>query len=96
MSMTCEKCGGHTTRLIIHEPAKQLWCEPCKAETRGERADAPSVVGDEIPGGFLQEHFGHTPEVFYSKKAMAARAKELGLLPFVRHKDGDKHVARWV
>jgi hypothetical protein len=52
--------------------------------------------GDEIPGGFVQENFGNTPEVFYSKKAMAARAKELGLLPFVRHVDGDKHVARWV
>ncbi len=57
---------------------------------------APSVIGDDIPGGFVQEHFGDKPEVFYSKKDMARRAKELGLVPFVRHVDGDKHVSRWV
>lgn len=53
-------------------------------------------IRDEFVGGFVQEHFGPTPEVFYSKSAMARRAKELGLEPMVRHVDGDKHVSRWV
>lgn len=60
-----------------------------------------SVVGDDIPGGFTQEHFGHEPEVFYSKQAMARRAKELGLESFVRHvgeqgSDKSKHTQRWI
>ena len=55
------------------------------------------VSGDEIPGGFVQENFGPTPEVFYSKREMARRAKELGLEPMVRNAGPlDKHVPRWV
>jgi hypothetical protein len=60
-----------------------------------------NVISDSIPGGFVQENFGPTPEVFYSKKEMARRAKELGLVPFVRHvgeqgSDKSKHTSRWV
>lgn len=56
-----------------------------------------TVIGDDIPGGFVQENFGDQPEVFYSQKAMDKRAKELGLVPFVRHAGPhDKHVSRWV
>jgi hypothetical protein len=49
----------------------------------------------------VQENFGPTPEVFYSKKAMARRAKELGLMPFVRHigengTDKSSKTTRWV
>jgi hypothetical protein len=94
--LKCEKCHCETRRLIIHEPAKQLWCDACKAETRGPFTQASAVIDDTIIGGFLQEHFGHTPEMFYSKKAMAKRADELGLRPFVRHTDGDKHTSRWI
>lgn len=59
------------------------------------------VIGDEIPGGFVQENFGHTPETFYSKRAMARRAKELHLEPFVRHvgtpgSDKSPHTSRWI
>jgi hypothetical protein len=59
------------------------------------------VIGDEIPGGFVQENFGHAPEVFYSKKEMARRAKELGLIPFVRHvgtqgSDKSDKTSRWI
>lgn len=55
-----------------------------------------NVNGDEIPGGFVQENFGPTPEVFYSKSDMARRAKELGLQPMVRWAgEHDKHVSRW-
>jgi hypothetical protein len=55
-----------------------------------------SAVGDDIPGGFVQEHFGDQPETFYSKKAMLARADELNL----RLRDqwagpGDRHLSNW-
>jgi hypothetical protein len=42
------------------------------------------VEQDSIIGGFEQENFGDQPEVFYSKKAMLARADELGLQPYVK------------
>ncbi len=83
--MICERCY-QSTEVGEHGQYK------CPLEPRRGVA----VIGDEIPGGFTQEHFGHQPEVFYSKSAMARRAKELGLQPMVRHRDGDKHVARWV
>lgn len=90
-SMTCELCG---LELVIgswpfcrdgHAPATQLF----------------NVISDEIPGGFVQEHFGPTPETFYSKSEMARRAKELGLTPFVRHvgeqgSDKSSKTSRWV
>ena len=69
---------------------------PCISTPKPHAKGWASVIGDEIPGGFVQEHFGHEPETFYSKSAMARRAKELGLEPRVRHVDGDQHVARWV
>lgn len=55
-----------------------------------------SAVGDDIPGGFVQEHFGDKPEVFYSKKAMLQRADELNL----RLRDqwagpGDRYLSNW-
>ncbi len=58
---------------------------------------ASGVITDDIPGGFVQEHFGDKPEVFYSKKAMMQRAKHLGL----EHRPkwagpDDKHLSRWV
>lgn len=81
--MICDKCGAE---LQVGE-----WPYCPHGSTR-----AFTVIGDDIPGGFVQEHFGHEPETFYSKKAMARRAKELGLEPFVRHVEGDKHVRRWV
>ena len=82
--MTCEKCGVDVTGRwpFCPHPAK-------KAASHG-------VVGDDIPGGFVQENFGTTPEVFYSKKAMLARADELNL----RQKDqwagpGDRYLSNW-
>ena len=84
--MICERCY-QSTEVGEHGHYK------CPLEPR---RSATAVIGDEIPGGFVQEHFGHTPETFYSKSEMARRAKELGLSPMVRHVDGDKHVTRWV
>lgn len=86
--MICDACGG--TIEIGGWPF-------CPDHTPGHA----NVVGDEIPGGFTQEHFGVTPEKFYSKRAMALRAKELGLETFVRHvgeqgTDKSKHTSRWI
>ena len=89
--MTCERCGKD---LQIGE-----W--PFCGGIHQHGFPSMSVQADEIPGGFVQEHFGPTPEVFYSKSAMARRAKELGLEPIVRHvgtAGGDKspHTTRWI
>lgn len=90
---TCTVCG---LPLEVGE-----W--PCVTRIRahGRPGRLFNVIGDEIVGGFVQENFGPTPETFYSKRAMALRAKELNLQPFVRHKgtqDGDrsKHTSRWI
>lgn len=93
MAFTCEHCHADTRRILIH--GSELWCASCVDATRPAN-DAHAVIGDEIPGGFVQEHFGHEPETFYSKSAMRKRADQLGLQPFVRHVDGDKHLKRWV
>ena len=80
--MTCEKCGAPI------EIGDFPFC-PHGRSVNG-------VIGDDIPGGFVQENFGHSPETFYSKKAMARRAKELGLIPMVRNAGPhDKHVPKW-
>jgi hypothetical protein len=92
--LTCEQCKQDVMGLVIYQ--RQVLCRPCCALAKGETNRATAVLGDDIPGGFTQENFGHTPEVFYSKKAMLKRAAELGLQPFVRHVDGDKHTSRWV
>lgn len=92
--LTCERCKGLAMRVIIN--GTQLVCQACRDTAVGETRSATAVIGDDIPGGFVQENFGNKPEVFYSKKAMAQRAKDLGLQPFVRHTDGDKHTSRWI
>ena len=92
--MTCERCHDEVLRLIIH--GTEVICQTCRDLIRGDTQRATAVIGDDIPGGFVQEHFGHRPEKFYSWKAMAKRAKELNLEPFVRHRDGDTHTTRWV
>lgn len=60
-----------------------------------------AVQDDTIIGGFVQEHFGVQPETFYSKRDMARRAKELGLIPMVRHigdqgSDKSSKTSRWI
>lgn len=60
-----------------------------------------AVQDDTIIGGFVQENFGVAPETFYSKKDMARRAKELGLMSMVRHvgeqgSDKNSKTSRWV
>lgn len=98
-SYKCEACGLLFDRFSTIASRNEQACE-CGAPL--DRTFTPTaVISDEIQGGFVQEHFGHTPETFYSKREMARRAKELGLQPMVRHigepgSDRSKHTSRWV
>lgn len=91
--MQCEVCG------LPLEIGEFPCIKTIRPHARAERLF--NVIGDEIPGGFVQENFGVQPETFYSKRAMALRAKELGLEPFVRHigeqgSDKSSKTSRWV
>lgn len=66
----CEKCGKD------YQIGDWPFCP--HGRVRG------GVQRDEIPGGFVQEHFGDQQETFYSWSAMRKRADQLGLQPFVR------------
>jgi hypothetical protein len=84
--MICESCGG------VLEIGSWPFCPD------HGRASL-SVVGDECD--ITQEHFGPTPEHFTSKQAMARRAKELNLIPMVRHvgdpgSDKSAKTSRWI
>ena len=86
---TCDKCGEAL------EVGMFPFCP------HGYPGHAFAAIGEEIVGGFVQENFGPTPETFYSKHAMALRAKELGLEPRVRHMgidgtDKSPHTSRWI
>lgn len=79
MSVTyCSECGQ-----LIH-PGDWPWCPHGVSHV--------AVVPDDLIGGFVQEHFGHTPEYFTSRKAMLERADALNL----RIKTpGDSHKGGW-
>ena len=72
--MTCERCG---VELRVGD-----W--PLCGGKHSHGNYRGGVVADDIPGGFVQEHFGHQPETFYSWSAMRKRADELNLQPFVK------------
>ena len=93
-SYRCESCAKDEDRISTIAARNEQVCACGTPLTRTYTLGG--VIGDEISGGFVQEHFGHAPEVFYSKRAMAKRADQLGLQPFVRHLDGDKNTVRWV
>lgn len=90
----CRPCGLETIDVWA-KPGAVILCDVCG--TPSERLwRTRAVIGDDIPGGFTQEHFGHQPEVFYSKKAMLKRADQLGLEPMVKNSGPhDRHVPRW-
>jgi hypothetical protein len=86
----CERCGVDFDTLPMGS-----W-PFCKGKVEDHAPGHYNAVGDDIPGGFVQENFGHEPETFYSKNAMARRAKELGLYPLVKNAGPlDKHCPRW-
>lgn len=77
----CDKCGA-----TVHVGDYPF----CPHEPNASQG----IVSDELIN-FVQEHFGPTPEVFQSQKAMLKRADELGLKPMVRCVPGDKHLKTW-
>ena len=98
-SYKCETCGTTEDRVTVIALRNEQFCA---SGHKLERTYTPSaVIDDSIPGGFVQENFGHAPETFYSKREMARRAKELGLEPMVRHigeqgSDKSSKTQRWV
>lgn len=83
--MTCEQCG---TELVVG------MYPFCRGIASNHVPSRPCVIGDEID--VWQENFGHQPEHFRSRQAMARRADQLGLQPFIRNAGPhDKHVPRW-
>lgn len=95
----CRTCGwsGERYRTLAEREHQTCKCGAALTQVLSVSVAQP----DDIPGGFVQEHFGHTPEVFYSRSEMARRAKELGLQPFVRHQprrgsDKSEVTTRWV
>lgn len=87
--MTCPGCGA---QLVV---GSWPFCSGGHAPV--ERLF--NVISDACD--ITQENFGVTPEHFTSKSEMARRAKELELLPMVRHKgeqgsDKSKHTSRWI
>ena len=88
--MICEKCG-HTLQVGDYP-----FCE----KDGGHLPGGNSVVGDDIPGGLVIDHFSSTPMKFYSKSAIAAEAKRRGLVSIVEHvgergSDKSPHTTRW-
>ena len=91
----CPACGRDEERVSPMAMRHEQTCG-CGAALEMVFRSSTAVNPDTFPGGrFVQENFGPEPETFYSKRAMALRAKELGLEPFVRHVEGDQHVGRW-
>lgn len=96
----CEPCGTTKERYssVAERHAQRCAC----GATLTKLMTVPAAVHDDtIIGGFVQENFGVQPETFYSKRAMALRAKELGLMPMVRHvgenhTDKSSKTSRWV
>lgn len=85
--MICPDCGGEI------KVGDWPFCKD------GHTPGFSNVVGDECD--VYQENFSKDVEHFTSKQAMARRAKELGLMPFVRHvgdqgSDKSSKTSRWV
>jgi hypothetical protein len=76
----CEKCG------VPYGIADWPFCKGGHGRYRG------GVERDEIPGGFVQENFGHEPETFYSWSEMRKRADQLGLQPFVKRLEATREI----
>lgn len=96
----CETCGLLEERYSSVAERHAQVCG-CGAPFTKVMTVPAAVQDDTIIGGFVQEHFGVKPETFYSKRDMARRAKELGLIPMVRHvgenhTDKSSKTSRWI
>lgn len=95
----CHTCGNSEERYSSVAERHEQRCG-CGALLVKLMTIPAAVQDDTIIGGFVQENFGVQPETFYSKKDMARRAKELGLMSMVRHvgeqgSDKSKHTKPW-
>jgi hypothetical protein len=78
----CEPCGARLdVWLWDSDPAPLCSCgrQTIPFSERAERA--PTVIGDDIPGGMLLEHVAFKdgkPQRFYSKNAMREAARKAG------------------
>ena len=91
--LTCEHCREQVRRLVIHE--KELWCSACHDATKGgERAHA--VIGDEIDEYIPDYNADGSVWHVTSREEKRRRLERDGMMPFVRHTDGDKHTSRWI
>lgn len=79
-----------------------MTCQGCGAELRvGEWPYCPHGFGSTSiqdvtwPGGKIFENLGHDPVRCDSPADLKRELKARNLEPFVRHQDGDRHVARW-
>jgi len=97
----CPDCGKREERQVAVEFRHDQDCA-CGGRLDKLMVGSTAVHDDTIIGGFWQEHFGPQPEYFDSRKKMAARATELNLKPYVRHRpdhqgtDKSKRTSRWI
>jgi hypothetical protein len=94
----CLACGN--VEEIWAKPFERPPCVECGGETERLWTTSAKAIADDIPGGQTIEAFGPRLEKFYSKSAIARRAKELGLEPMVRHvpvpgTDKSPHTTSW-
>jgi hypothetical protein len=91
MFIRCDRCFGNTE---VGEHG--LWKCPLEARHAG-----PTVIPDDVPGGFTVENMGHEPLTFHSKSEWKRDMKARGLVNQVRHvgvqgSDKSPHTTRWV
>ena len=84
----CDRC------LKPIEDAEAHGLYKCPYEPRGNTNSR--YFQDHVPGGFWIENMTARPLFFESKSEHRKKMKDLGLVPKVRHVDGDKHVKRWI
>lgn len=88
----CDSCAHVTVDCYepINTPDPQ--CECGGVAKRGFVGRASSVIGDDLPGGYVVEHgLTHedgTPQKFYSKSEMRREAARRGLVNWVEHRPG--------
>jgi len=81
MTWRCETCDVEVTRWQWeHDGA--AYCPQCRLVMHAPlEISAPTVIGDDVPGGFVLDHVAHRngqPQVFYSKRAAIEAARAAG------------------
>lgn len=101
--MLCENCSADVNALVYKDA--RAWCWSCHNDEKGVGNQAPSVIGDDIPGGIEIRHGlcnpDGSPRKYYSKSEMAAEAKKRNLTNIVEHvtspgTDKNPYTQRWI